>query len=242
MGVIIEFKQIGKQYNQKSIITNFNLAIAQGELVTVIGSSGSGKTTLLKMLNGLVKPDHGTISIYQQLLSEQDIITLRRKIGYCIQGSVLFPHMTVAQNISYVLRLEHWKKKEIYRRIDECLEIVQLSEEMKQHYPDQLSGGQQQRVGIARALAADPDIILMDEPFGAVDEITRVELQKALKSIHEKTEKTIIFITHDIREALMLGTKVLVLDKGELQAYETPEQLQNNSNVFVQRLLNSRSD
>lgn len=226
MDTAIEFKQIKKIYGENTVIEAFDLTVKRGEFVTIIGSSGCGKTTILKMVNGLVKPDGGEIFVEGQDISTMDMISLRRNIGYAIQGSVLFPHMTVEENISYVPDLLNKKDKERTRKaVEKWMGIVGLDEDMKERYPAELSGGQQQRVGIARALAASPDILLMDEPFGAVDEITRGQLQTELRQIYEKTGITIMFVTHDISEALKLGTKVLVMDKGEIQQYAAPEEL-----------------
>ncbi|WP_394926556.1 ATP-binding cassette domain-containing protein [uncultured Robinsoniella sp.] len=239
---IIQFKDIEKKYDKNSIITNFNLDIEKGEFLTVIGSSGCGKTTLLKMINGLLLPDSGSVLVNQKDIKNEDLIALRRSIGYCIQGSVLFPHMSVEENISYVPNLlNHHNKKKTHDAVTKWMKIVGLTDDMRMRYPSELSGGQQQRVGIARALASSPDILLMDEPFGAVDEITRVQLQKEIKEIHHKTGITIIFVTHDISEALLLGTKVLVLDQGAVQQYDTPEHVAHMpANSFVEKLLNGK--
>lgn len=243
MNSMIQFKDIEKSYNDKSIIKHFNLDIEKGEFLSIIGSSGSGKTTLMKMINGLILPDHGTILVDGKDIQQEDLISLRRSIGYCIQGSVLFPHMTVEENISYVPNLLNRRNKEKTRdAIEKWMHIVGLSDDLRTRYPSELSGGQQQRVGIARALAASPDILLMDEPFGAVDEITRKQLQKEIKAIHNKTGITIIFITHDISEALVLGTKVLVLDQGMIQQYDQPQKIiEAPANDYVKRLLSGKT-
>ena len=171
---------------------------------------------------------------------EEDLIALRRNIGYVIQGNILFPHLTVAENIAYVLRLKNYSKTDITHIVTEKLQQVNLDPELANRFPHQLSGGQQQRVGIARALAANPNIILMDEPFGALDSITRKQLQRELKALHQLSGATIVFVTHDIAEALTLGTKVLVLDKGVIQQYDTPEMIKSNpANEFVRQLVNS---
>lgn len=236
----IEYKQIAMSYGEKSIIEDFNLAIEQGEFVTIIGSSGCGKTTILKMVNGLIQPTGGSIYIKNKDIRTQNLISLRRNIGYAVQGSVLFPHMNVEHNISYVLDLVKKKDKDKNKEIiNKWMKIVNLDESLKKRYPRELSGGQQQRVGIARAMAASPEILIMDEPFGAVDEITRSSLQDEIKSIHEKTKVTILFVTHDIREALKLGTKVLVMDQGKIIQFDTPERIKSNPNhEFVRTLLN----
>lgn len=239
MNIAIEFKKISKTYEDKTIIKNFNLRIKNGEFITIIGSSGSGKTTILKMVNALVKPSSGEIFIHNENINTKNIIELRRNIGYAIQGSVLFPHMSVEENISYVPNLlnksDHERTK---KAVDKWMQIIGLENELKSRFPHELSGGQQQRVGIARALAASPDIVLMDEPFGAVDEITRSTLQAELLEIYKKTKITILFVTHDIQEALKLGTKVLVMSQGEIEQYATAEEiLQNPASEFVKKLI-----
>ena len=236
---MITFSHIHKNYNGKEIIADFNLTIESGTFLTIIGTSGSGKTTILKMINGLVLPDKGEIYIDGKNILEEDLIALRRNIGYVIQGNILFPHLTVAENIAYVLRLKNYSKTDITHIVTEKLQQVNLDPELANRFPHQLSGGQQQRVGIARALAASPSIILMDEPFGALDIITRQQLQRELKVLHQLSGATIVFVTHDIAEALTLGTKVLVLDKGIIQQYDTPEMIKSNpANEFVRALVN----
>ena len=239
MNKAIEFKNIKKAYGSQVILENFDFSVEKGEFVTIIGSSGSGKTTVLKMAKGLVKADAGDIFINGENIRDKDMIELRRNIGYAIQGSVLFPHMTVEQNISYVPNLLNKKdKKRTREALGKWMEIVGLEEELKERYPAELSGGQQQRVGIARALAASPDILLMDEPFGAVDEITRGQLQNELQRIYAQTHITILFVTHDISEALKLGTKVLVMDQGKIHQYDVPEQiLRSPATEFVKQLV-----
>ncbi|GAA0070897.1 ABC transporter ATP-binding protein [Clostridium sardiniense] len=237
--VIIEMKNIKKKYDDKIILDDFNLNINKGEFITVIGSSGCGKTTVLKMINGLNVPDKGDIFINGNNIKNEDLIELRRKIGYSIQGTALFPHMTVEKNISYVPDLINKKNKEkIKESVSKLIKVVGLEEGILKRYPDQLSGGQKQRVGIARSLAAGPDILLMDEPFGAVDEITRKQLQDEIIRIHKELGVTIIFITHDIKEALKLGTRVLVMDKGEIIQFDKPDVIKNNpASDFVKKLI-----
>ena len=235
---MIEYKNVSKFYGNRDIIKQLDLKIEDGAFLTIVGTSGSGKTTLLKMINGLVKPNQGQILINGQDVQDTDLIELRRKIGYSIQGNGLFPHLTVAENIAYVLNLQKKSQADIDRIVDKKLAMLSLENDLKNRYPSALSGGQAQRVGIARALAATPNILLMDEPFGAVDAITRYQLQHELKSLHEETGITVIFITHDIAEALKLGTKILVLDMGEIQQYGTPEEIkQQPANEFVRKLL-----
>ena len=236
---MITFTHIYKSYNGKEIISDFNFTIESGTFLTIIGTSGSGKTTVLKMINGLVLPDKGEIHINGKNILAEDLIALRRNIGYVIQGNILFPHLTVAENIAYVLHLKKYSPTDIERILTKKLQQVNLPPELTNRFPHQLSGGQQQRVGIARALAASPSIILMDEPFGALDSITRQQLQRELKALHQQTGVTIVFVTHDITEALTLGTKVLVLDKGIIQQYDTPEMIkQHPANEFVKQLAN----
>lgn len=238
MDTVIEYRNIYKSYNETEIISDFNLQIERGAFLTMIGSSGSGKTTLLKMINGLIRPDKGELFVNGKGISTVDIIELRRNIGYSIQGNVLFPHLTVEENIAYVLRLIRKEEEEIRKIVLKQLERFSLPETILNRYPAELSGGQQQRVGLARACAAGSDILLMDEPFGAVDAITRYQLQVELKNLHQATGMTIVFITHDISEALKLGTKVLVLNEGEIQQLAAPNEiLENPANSFVEKLV-----
>lgn len=239
MSAAIELRDITKSYSGKVVLEHFNLKVEKGEFVTIIGSSGCGKTTALKMVNGLLTPDNGAILIDGEDIAGRDQNQLRRNIGYAIQGSVLFPHMTVEQNIAYVPNLLNKKdRKKTRDAVEKWMGIVGLDPELKHRYPEELSGGQQQRVGIARALAASPEILLMDEPFGAVDELTRGQLQEELKGIHAQTGITVLFVTHDISEALKLGTRVLVIDHGEIQQYAPPEELlRAPATEFVRRLV-----
>lgn len=239
----IEFRNITKAYGDKVVLDNISLSIDQGEFVTIIGRSGCGKTTALKMVNGLIHPDSGEILVDGENIQIKDQIQLRRNIGYAIQGSVLFPHMTFEQNIAYVPSLTNRRDKQKIRdAVSKWMEIVGLSDDLRNRYPSELSGGQQQRVGIARALAASPKILLMDEPFGAVDEITREQLQKELKRIHQQTGVTILFVTHDISEALLLGTKVLVMNDGQIEQFASPEELLHHpATPFVEELIRKES-
>ncbi len=239
MSAVIEFKDINKHYDDSDFsIDNFNLDVEEGDIVTIIGTSGCGKTTVLKMINGLIEPSSGEIFINGSPISNADVVELRRGIGYAIQGTLLFPHLTIRDNIAYVPNLINESNEKIESDVLKWINIVGLDESLLERYPHELSGGQQQRVGIARALAASPKILLMDEPFSAVDEITRNQLQKELKQIHEKTGITILFVTHDIGEALYLGDKVLVMKDGAIEQYDTPRNvLRHPKTEFVDKLL-----
>ncbi|NLC83703.1 MAG: ATP-binding cassette domain-containing protein [Ruminococcaceae bacterium] len=223
---VIEIRDISKSYNGKDeVITNLNLSITQGEFVMLVGASGCGKTTLLKMINKLIEPSSGSIAVAGKKINDWNTILLRRSIGYVIQQIGLFPHMTIENNINYVLTIQKTDSTTKQRRAKELIELVGLSEDYLGRYPRELSGGQNQRVGVARALAADPEIILMDEPFGSVDEISRRKLQDELKDIHKRLGKTIIFVTHDIQEALRLGTRVILMKDGKIEQDGSPQDL-----------------
>lgn len=235
----IIFENISKGYEERKVLKNINLKIEGGEFVTILGPSGCGKTTLLKMVNLLICPDEGKIFIDGKDTSKDSPVDLRRNIGYAIQGSILFPHMTVEKNISYVPSLLNKKDRERTKRaVEKWMGIVGLNRELLNRYPDELSGGQQQRVGIARALAASPEILLMDEPFSAVDEITRKNLQDEIIRIQSETGITVLFVTHDVEEALKLGTRILILNNGSIEQYDTPEKvLKNPASEFVKKLI-----
>ena len=235
----IEYRNVRMAYGDKVVIDRFDLDVPQGAFVTMIGSSGCGKTTILKMANGLLHPTAGDVVVDGQNTKAVDLTALRRNIGYAIQGSVLFPHMTVEKNIAYVPSLlNKADKKRTAQAVAKWMRIVGLDDSLRGRYPAELSGGQQQRVGIARALAASPDILLMDEPFGAVDEITRVSLQDEIARIHQETGITVLFVTHDIGEALRLGTEVLVMNEGAIHQFAPPEEiLAHPATDFVRRLV-----
>lgn len=236
---VIELRDITMSYEQGAVLEDFHLTIKQGTFLTIIGSSGCGKTTALKLMNGLLKPEKGKVFINGEDISQTDLNELRRSIGYVIQEIGLFPHMTIEKNICYVPRL--YKKREeaaILKRAEELAGLVGLSPDFLKRYPNELSGGQRQRVGIARALMNSPKIILMDEPFGALDEITRKRLQEEILRIHKELGGTIVFVTHDIKEALKLGTRVLVMDKGRIIQDGTPTQVKEQpATEFVRQLM-----
>lgn len=223
---IIRFENVTKSYEHVgAVIDNLTFSIQKGEFVALIGPSGCGKTTLLKMINGLLKPDSGRIYIDNREISSWDIVQLRRNMGYVIQQVGLFPHLTIAENINYVLGIKKVAKPIQQERGRELIRLVGLDEKYLERYPAELSGGQKQRVGVARALAADPEIILMDEPFGAVDEITRRNLQEELFKISSVLHKTIVFVTHDIEEAFKLGSRIALLNKGKVVQAGSKEEL-----------------
>lgn len=236
---IVRFEQVSLSYGENRVLKDFSLEVPRGQCLTIIGSSGCGKTTMLKMINGLLTPDTGRILVDGQDISQTDLTGLRRGIGYAIQNVGLFPHMTVRQNIAYVPSLsKQWDRETERRRVAELLKTVGLDQEMAGRYPSELSGGQKQRVGIARALAAKPSLMLMDEPFGAVDSITRKGLQKELKRLHSELGLTILFVTHDIREAMLLGDRILIMEAGKILRLDTPEAVKADpGSEFVARLL-----
>ena len=238
---IIRFQAVSKSFGAQTVLRDFSLDVEPGAFVTVIGRSGCGKTTVLKLVNGLLAPDTGRVLVQGQDVARADPVALRRRIGYAIQSVGLFPHMTVEKNIAYVPAisgLEGWKGKQRGEKAAALLKQVGLDPALAGRYPRALSGGQRQRVGIARALAAGPELLLMDEPFGAVDEITRDQLQEEILRIHRESGITILFVTHDIAEALKLGTCTLVMDGGTVQQCDRPEELlRHPATDFVRELV-----
>ena len=232
---MIKFQNINKSFRNQKVLNNINLNINSGELTVLIGPSGCGKTTTLKMINRLIHPTSGHIFINDENIEKKDIIKLRRKIGYVIQQTGLFPHMTVKENIEIIPRLEHVKSGEISKKTVELMKMIDLNpDEYLYRFPSQLSGGQMQRVGVARAFAYDPDIILMDEPFSALDPISRNQLQQELIALQEKMKKTIVFVTHDMDEAVKIADKICIMNNGEIIQADTPENiLKEPINEFV---------
>jgi osmoprotectant transport system ATP-binding protein len=239
----IRLKNLTKKYDNGAFkaVDNISLTFDESKLTVLIGPSGCGKTTTLKMINRLIERTGGDILFDEKSIDEMDRINLRRKIGYAIQNIGLFIHMSVFDNIAVVPRLLKWPEQKIKNRVEELLELVNLDPELHMYkYPAQLSGGQKQRIGVARSLAADPDVILMDEPFGAIDPINREKLQDAFIEIQEKIKKTIIFVTHDIREAIKLGDKIVIMNNGHIVQYDDTINVVNQpENEFVESLLGS---
>ncbi|MDB5055133.1 MAG: glycine/betaine transporter ATP-binding protein [Bacilli bacterium] len=232
---MIAFKGVSKVYHNAQIINKLDLSISDGELFVLIGPSGCGKTTTMKMINRLIEPSSGTIEINGEDISKQDPVQLRRNIGYVIQQIGLFPHMTIGQNVALVPKLKKMKDKSCDSKVDELLAMVGLDPKIfKNRYPSELSGGQQQRVGVIRALAADPPIILMDEPFSALDPISREQLQDEFVRLQKTIKKTIVFVTHDMDEALKIADRICLMQGGEIVQLGTPvEILQKPANNFV---------
>lgn len=235
----IRFDHVTVRYGSHAALDDFSLSVRTGEFLTIIGRSGCGKTTALRLINGLNRPDEGSVYVRGEDVSRADLIALRRKTGYAIQEVGLFPHMSIRENIAYVPSLSKmWTKAEARAHAEELLATVGLEPSIASRYPHELSGGQRQRVGIARALAAGPDILLMDEPFGAVDEITRRSLQAEIRRLKEKLGITIVFITHDIDEAMLLGDLMLVMDAGKNIQIDIPSFIHDHpANEFVHDLL-----
>src|SRR5213596_3109217 len=237
----IEFRGVSFHINdilKRLIVSGVSLEIPHGETLVLLGRSGSGKTTLLKLMNGMLLPTKGEVLVQDCSTSSWDPIRLRRGIGYVIQDAGLFPHFTVAENVRLVPSLEGWDPDKTQARAGELLNLVGLDPvRFADRYPRELSGGQRQRVGVARALAADPPLLLMDEPFGALDPLTRASLQKEFAQLKSSLGKTVIFVTHDVREALLLGSRIALMDKGKIVLLETPEGFVKSDNALAKSYL-----
>ena len=220
------------------IIDRLTLNVLRGETMVLLGESGCGKTTTLRLVNRLLSPTSGQVTVADKATTDWDPIRLRRQTGYVIQEAGLFPHFTVGENVGLVPSLEDWDKTRIAARVDELLSLVGLEpRKFADRYPSELSGGQRQRVGVARALAADPPLLLMDEPFGALDPLTRASLQKEFVELRSRLGKTVIFVTHDVREALMLGSRIALMDKGHIVLLETPEKFVTSDSELAKAYL-----
>ncbi len=236
---MLEFNNITKVFKNQRVINNTNFTVNDGEFIVIVGPSGCGKTTTLKMINRLIAPTSGTILLDGKDIMKQDVIKLRRNMGYVIQQTGLLPHLTVSENIGLLPRLEKWPEEKITKRITELLKMIKMDpEKFQDRYPCELSGGQQQRIGVARALSTNPDIILMDEPFSALDPISRGQLQDQMFDLQQDLKKTIIFVTHDMDEAIKLGDRICIMNGGNILQFDTPEEiLKNPANEFVKEFI-----
>ncbi|MBF2064838.1 MAG: ATP-binding cassette domain-containing protein [Calothrix sp. C42_A2020_038] len=236
--VAVEFRNVAVHCNDRTLVSNLDFSIYKGEALVLLGRSGSGKTTTMKLINRLLTPTVGEVLFDGVPTTQWDEIKLRRRIGYVIQETGLFPHFTVERNVGLVPTLERWKPKQIKTRAHELLKLVGLEPgQFAQRYPHQLSGGQRQRVGVARALAADPPMLLMDEPFGALDPITRLEIQQEFKRLQQELGKTVVFVTHDIQEAFILASRIGLMHQGELIVLDTPQRFMSSQHPETKAFL-----
>src|SRR5881394_607483 len=236
---VIEFREVGYKLANQSLLCDISFSVSAGETLVLLGRSGAGKTTALKLINRLLTPTYGEIQVNSRSTISWDPILLRRSIGWVIQESGLFPHYSVEGNIAVVPRLERWPEDRVRARVSELMQLVGLDANLRTRYPHQLSGGQRQRVGVARALAADPRILLMDEPFGALDPITRAELQKEFLGLQQRLRKTVVMVTHDVREALLLGTRIALMEAGRLVTVQAPDQFVHSPEPIVAAYVNA---
>ena len=235
---VVEFRNVNFEIDGVKILDDLNFAVAGGETLVLLGESGCGKTTTLKLINHLYEPTSGAVLVEGRATTDWNAISLRRRIGYVLQEAGLFPHFTVAENVALVPQLENWDEAKKQARTTEMLELVGLnSSKFATRFPHELSGGQRQRVGVARALAADPDLLLLDEPFGALDAITRVNLQKEFARTVRELGKTAVFVTHDLHEAFILGTRICLMDKGKIALFDTPENFRKSDLPLVRNYL-----
>ena len=238
---IVEFKSVSYEIGGSTILDSLNFEVSKGEILILLGESGCGKTTTLKLINRLIEPTSGTILVEQKPTSEWDKIGLRRQIGYVLQDGGLFPHMTVEQNVGLPLAIKDTNLK-TEPRVREMLDLVGLDPaKFANRFPHELSGGQRQRIGVARALASDPELLLLDEPFGALDAITRTNLQKEFAKLVRELGKTAVFVTHDLHEAMLLGTRIALMEKGKIVLLETPENFRRSDISLVRAYLDTIS-
>ena len=238
---MIEFLDVAVSRGGRTVLKGVSLSVAPGEIIALVGQSGSGKTTLLRLVNHMLRPDAGDVRVQGRRVAEWDVIALRRQTGYAIQEVGLFPHFTVAENVALLPKLLEWPASRIDARVNEVLQLMGLPPaDFRGRWPDELSGGQRQRVGLARALAADPPILLMDEPFGALDPITRSELHREFRRLQGELPRTVILVTHDLTEAFALANRIGVLHDGRLLACDTPQALATSQEPYVRTLLETR--
>lgn len=236
--IMVEFREVDFAVGDFQILKGLNLKVKQGEILVLLGESGCGKTTTLKLINRLIEPTSGEVLVEGRATTDWDAISLRRRIGYVLQEAGLFPHFDVEKNVQLVPSLEKWEPEDKQKRTVEMLKLVGLNpEKFATRFPRELSGGQKQRVGVARALAADPDMLLLDEPFGALDAITRSNLQKEFAALVKNLGKTAVFVTHDLQEAFTLGTRICLMDKGQIALVETPEKFRESKLPLVREYL-----
>jgi len=239
---VIEFRDVSYSVDGIQVLSDLTLRVAHGEILVLLGRSGSGKTTTLKLVNRLVTPTSGQVLVNGKANDQVDVIQLRRGIGYVIQEAGLFPHFTVERNIGLVPKIEGWPQERVRARVEEMLQLVGLTPDLASRYPHQLSGGQRQRVGVARALAADPAILLMDEPFGALDPLTRDELQREFLLLQQRVHKTVVFVTHDLREALRLASRISLMEAGKLVTVLTPQEFLKSSDPWASAYVHAFGD
>jgi len=235
---IIEFRNVGYSLGDEALLREISFSVSEGETLILLGRSGAGKTTALKLINRLLTPTYGEVKVRGRSTTAWDPISLRRSIGWVIQESGLFPHYSVAGNIAVVPKLEQWSEDRVSARVSELMHLVGLDSNLLARYPHELSGGQRQRVGVARALAADPGILLMDEPFGALDPLTRADLQKEFHALQQRLHKTVVMVTHDVREALVLGTRIALFDSGRLIGTFSTREFANSQDDRVREYVN----
>ena len=231
--VVIEFRDVVYSVAGVEVLSRLSLQVRRGETLVLLGRSGSGKTTTLKLVNRLLVPASGEVRVNGQSVGDVDVIRLRRGIGYVIQDAGLFPHFTIERNIGLVPRIEGWPEERIHARVLELMHTAGLDPALASRYPHQLSGGQRQRVGVARALAADPPILLMDEPFGALDPLTRDDLQREFLSLQRRLQKTVVFVTHDLREAMRLGSRIALMEAGRLVTVLAPQEFLRSTDKWA---------
>ncbi|MCC3861274.1 ATP-binding cassette domain-containing protein [Pseudemcibacter aquimaris] len=241
--MVVSFKDISKQYGKTSVLNQINLDVENHKITALVGESGSGKTTLLQLVNGLTEPSSGHVELFGDKLNYDDISGMRKKMGYAVQGGGLFPHMSVYENIIVMAKLDGWSDADIKKRVDHVIKLVNLYEELLDRYPHKLSGGQQQRVSLCRALMLDPALLLLDEPFSALDPITKEHIHDEFLKMQQAEPRAIMLVSHDMSEAVKLADNIVIIEKGEIiQQGKTADIIQNPANDYVRNLLKSHAD